>query len=76
MTYTELWHRLTPLYDSNEAKANVRIVLEERFGLSVTDIYTGKVTQLSAHAVTELRKIMTRLEQAEPVQYVLGKACF
>ena len=76
MTYTELWHRLTPLYDSNEAKAIVRIVLEERFGLSVTDIYTGKVTQLSAHAVAELRKIMTRLEQAEPVQYVLGKACF
>lgn len=76
MTYDELWRGLTTLYDSGEAKAIVRYVLDVRFGLSATDVYCGKVTQLSADDSEELRKIMLRLQTAEPVQYVLGRADF
>ena len=76
MTYEELWHRLTPLYDAGEAKAIVRWVLDVRFGLSWTDILCGKVTELSAHDQTELEKIMQRLEKGEPVQYIIGVADF
>ena len=76
MTYEELWHRLTPVYDAGEAKAIVRWVLDVRFGLSLADILCGKVTQLSADDQTELGKIMCRLEKGEPVQYVIGLADF
>ena len=58
MTYEELWHRLTHVYDAGEAKAIVRWVLDVRFGLSLADILCGKVTQLSADDQTELGKIM------------------
>ena len=76
MTYEELWHRLTPIYDTSEAKAIVRWVLDVRFGLSMTDILCGKVTELSSNDQTELEKIIARLEKTEPVQYVLGTADF
>ena len=76
MTYEELWHRLTHIYDAGEAKAIVRWVLDVRFGLSWTDILCGKVTELSAHDQTELEKIMQRLEKGEPVQYIIGVADF
>ena len=76
MTYEELWHRLTPLYEAGEAKAIVRWVLDVRFGMSWTDILCGKVTELSAHDQMELEKIMQRLEKGEPVQYIIGVADF
>ena len=76
MTYEELWHRLTHIYDAGEAKAIVRWVLDVRFGLSWADILCGKVTELSAHDQTELEKIMQRLEKGEPVQYIIGVADF
>ena len=76
MTYEELWHRLTPLYEADEAKAIVRWVLDVRFGLSWADILCGKVTELSANDQTELEKIMLRLEKGEPVQYIIGLVDF
>ena len=76
MTYQDLWHRLTPLYDEGEAQAIVRLVLEVQFGITLTDIYTGKVNELSRNEVEELDKIISRLEHSEPVQYVLGREAF
>ena len=76
MTYQDLWHRLTPLYDDGEAQAIVRLVLEVQFGITLTDIYTGKVNELSREAEEELEKIILRLERSEPVQYVLGDETF
>ncbi|MEZ7747331.1 peptide chain release factor N(5)-glutamine methyltransferase [Prevotella jejuni] len=76
MTYQDLWHRLTPLYDDKEAQAIVRLVLEVQFGITLTDIYTGKVNELSRNEVEELDKIISRLEHSEPVQYVLGRETF
>lgn len=76
MTYTDLWQRLTAVYDAAEAKAIVKYVLDVRFGLSAADVYCGKVTQLSSDDTMALDKIIHRLAQAEPVQYVLGTASF
>ena len=76
MSYEELWHRLTHIYDAGEAKAIVRWVLDVRFGLSWADILCGKVTQLSANDQTELEKTILRLEKGEPVQYILGVTDF
>ena len=76
MNYEQLYQRLSNIYDTGEAKAIVRWVLDVCFGLSTADIYCGKVTQLSLNDQAELEKIMQRLEKAEPVQYVLGVADF
>ena len=76
MTYEELWHRLTPLYEPGEAKAIVRLLLDECYGLSWADVLGGKVTELSANDQTELKKIMLRLEKGEPIQYIIGVADF
>lgn len=76
MTYNELCARLAPLYGAGEARAIVRMVLEDGFGLSATDIYMGKVNQLSADEQLKLEEFMSRLAKWEPVQYVLGSVLF
>lgn len=76
MTYNQLWKRLSAIYNEREAQAIVRTVLDALFGMSLTDICLGKVTQLSADDTTRLEKIMQRLEKSEPVQYVLGSEWF
>ena len=61
MTYDDLWRPLAAIYGSGEARAIVRCVLEERFGLSVADIYCGKVTQLSPDDQRLMGEMMERL---------------
>ena len=76
MNYNELWHQLAPLYGDGEAKAIAQMVYEVRFGLSLSDLYLGKDTQLSADDQAELQEIAERLADNEPVQYILGVANF
>lgn len=72
MTYRDILHRLEQHYDKGEARALARLVLEERFSLSLTDIMCDKVNDLSREDSKELEKIIHRLENHEPVQYILG----
>lgn len=76
MKYETLWHRLTGNYDTDEAKAIVRWMLDIRFGLSLTDIVCGKLDELTDAEQSELEGMMRRLEAGEPVQYVAGVAEF
>ena len=76
MDYETLWHRLTPLYETSEAKAIIRWVLEVRFSLSMADILCGKVNELPANDQKDLETILQRLEKGEPVQYIIGVADF
>ena len=75
-TYQQLWQSLTPLYEAGEAQAVIRTVLEVRMGLSFTDIVCGKMATLSFGEWDELEGMAARLQQGEPVQYVLGEADF
>lgn len=76
MNYNQLISLLQPLYDSRESQAIVRTVLEEQFGMTLTDIVCGKVNELSSESERTLGEIMRRLQAGEPVQYVLGRARF
>ncbi len=76
MTYNEMWRKLAQEYDEGEAKAVARMVYEVRYGLTLSDIYIGKDTQLSLDRQTELEEITKRLMEHEPVQYILGQAEF
>ena len=75
-TYLEFWQSLTPLYDAGEAQAIVRTVLDVEYGMTLTDIICGKVNELSSDEERNLEEIITRLQNGEPVQYVLGEADF
>ena len=74
--YRTLWQDLLPRYDEREAKAVARTLLEERYGLTLTDIVCGGVAQLAPQEQEDLGQMMTRLSAGEPVQYVLGSAPF
>jgi len=76
MNYRDLWHQLAPSHGESEAKAVARMVYEVRYGLSLSDLYAGKDTQLSADDQAELQEIARRLSNHEPVQYVLGQTDF
>ena len=73
MKYEEVWKKLTTVYDDHEAKAVARYLLEIRYGFTMTDILCGKVESLSEE---ELKALLNRLLQGEPVQYVTGMAEF
>ena len=75
-TYQQIWQYLTPLYDAGEAQAIVRTVLDVEYGMTLTDIICGKVNELSSDEERNLEEIITRLQNGEPVQYVLGEADF
>ena len=71
MTYEAFWQPLTQLYDAGEAKAIGRMVMELKFGLTMTDIICGQTGDDEAMRITQ-----QRLLTGEPVQYVLGEAEF
>ena len=75
-TYQQFWQSLTPLYDAGEAQAIVRTVLDVEYGMTLTDIICGKVNELSSDEERNLEEIIIRLQNGEPVQYVLGEADF
>lgn len=63
-------------YGAAEGYALYRLVMEERFGLTHTDILLGKDNQISEENQARLLEITGRLLKNEPVQYVLGYADF
>ncbi len=67
---------LVPLYGEREARAIMYAVLDVRFGMSRADVLCGAVERMTADGRAELDRIMCRLEQAEPLQYVLGETMF
>lgn len=63
-------------YGTAEGYALYRLVMEECFGLTHTDILLGKDSQISEENQARLLEITGRLLKNEPVQYVLGYADF
>lgn len=76
MTYHDICQRLTPLYGPQEAKAMTRMLLEDLFSLSFADILCGATELLSDADTLRLQQSVARLLDAEPLQYVTGKAFF
>lgn len=75
-SFTLLRSRLVPRYGEREAHAMAFLVMEEAFGVSRTEVYADKVRQFPEDEKERLLNICERLEQGEPVQYVLGAAWF
>lgn len=76
MTYREICQRIEPVFGYSESRAVVRLLAEERFGMTLADIMCGSLERLPAADAEWLEQAVARLERAEPVQYVIGKAWF
>lgn len=74
--YNNLVQQLSTIYPKGEATSIARWIMEERFGLSQTDLLLGKDSDLSAKDVEVLQNMTQRLLENEPVQYVLGHTTF
>ena len=57
-------------------EAQERILIEDVFGLSLTDICSGALEKLSEADKRKLEELKKRLKEGEPVQYVTGKVPF
>ena len=68
--------RLLSVYPQREARALYMLVMEVAFGLTPTQVLTGKDKELSLDKQALLQNIIDRLLRKEPVQYILGQADF
>lgn len=63
-------------YDPREARSIVLLLLQEVFDMSLTDVCSGALDSLSDDDKKLLERLLLRLEQGEPVQYVVGHTTF
>lgn len=74
--FKDIIQALTPRYGAGEARALAFILLEDAFGVPRLDIYTDKVRKFSEEEDLRLANILQRLQDGEPLQYILGTAPF
>lgn len=67
---------LSSRYAPGEARAMAFILLEDGFGIPRIDVYTDKVRKFSEEELSRLENILHRLQEGEPLQYVLETAVF
>ena len=65
---------INSVYDKTEADSIARIILEEKFNCSFTDVLIGKCIDIPSFDV--IKDIISRLNNNEPIQYILGKCRF
>lgn len=68
--------RLAPHYGEGEASAMARIVVEELLHYDAVDAVLRKDTTISSFMCGKVDKVVDRLLDDEPIQYVFGKARF
>lgn len=76
MRYQELVARIAHIYDNDEARSIVKMLLEDAFGLSFVDVCLGALDNMTEEDCSQLESMMQRLENNEPIQYVIGTAMF
>ena len=74
--YTAMINILTPKFGRNEAREIVRLIFLDLKGWSASDIIVNGNISVSDYLLECIEKIITRIMNDEPVQYVTGKAHF
>jgi len=72
--FNHLVNSITLQEDKNEIQSIVYLLLENKFGLSRIDILTDKAIDLPDQL--HLDQYLTRINNQEPIQYILGKEDF
>ena len=58
----------------DEIQSIIYLLLEDKFGLSKTDIIMGR--EIESVMLDSFGEILDRINRKEPIQYILGKAGF
>ncbi len=74
--FQETMSGITLKESQEELQAIVYFLFENFFGVSKTDIMTGKPVPYPAETANRLRKAVERINKQEPVQYVVGEESF
>ncbi len=69
-------NEIKDLYPENESEAISTIILENSFGISKKDIILSPDTRISESEIVNVIKIVKRLKNHEPVQYITGVTDF
>ena len=69
-------NRLQDFYSADEVKSFVMLLWCDVFNRNALDIYLEKDTDLSDAEKKRLDDILQRLQNHEPIQYILGEASF
>ena len=73
---TVLTKELNKVYDSDESKNIIELVIEHITNMTRAEQVKNKVPYLTCTQLEDLDEITERLKKNEPVQYVLGEAWF
>lgn len=75
-TLSKLRASLIPLYGVGETEAIIRIIFHYLKGWNLTDMLVHRGEDLSPFIKKEIDKILSRLLNYEPIQYITGEARF
>ena len=75
-TITYIQNSLKDSYPIQEISSFIRLIMEHVCGLQPHNILLCKDKDLSDTEICQIKEITNRLQQSEPIQYILGKAFF
>lgn len=75
-TLKKLRDSLIPIYGKGETEAIIRIIFHYLKGWSLTDMLIHSDEELSPYIIKEIDRILDRLLNFEPIQYITGEARF
>ena len=67
---------LSPTYPKQEIESLSRLIFEKVLGFSPIQIHLNQNQTLSAANLAQIKEIVTRLTQFEPIQYIFGETEF
>lgn len=67
---------LKDIYPPGEINSFIRLIMEQVCGLRLPQLLMGKDKDLSDARRQQIREIVRRLKQSEPIQYILGQTSF
>lgn len=67
---------LSGYYPESEIQSFIRLIIEHVCQLNFTQFTLRKNQLLNSSSVNEIRRIVDRLKQSEPIQYILGETEF
>jgi release factor glutamine methyltransferase len=70
--FNQLVSEITSVYEENEAKSIIYLLLEYELNLSKTDIFLDK----NISQEFDFQKVINRIKAQEPIQYIIGETEF
>ena len=71
-----IFQRLSTLYGKEELESITKLIYEKVLGLTRLQVYLNQHETISATKLVQIKEIISRLAQFEPIQYILGETEF